>query len=79
MSLDPIREARVRRMLFDQSTWPNPRVLPMKRIMNNGNGSFGVIKPPVNPNDIRIITYDGQPFEQFENIEELIAAGWTVD
>jgi hypothetical protein len=80
MSLDPVRGARVRRMVLDQSTWPNQRALPMKRIIG-GRGEFGVIRAPVDPSNIVISYYEDPNRHQgrFGSVEELIADGWAVD
>jgi len=72
MSLDPQREALVRRMVLNPSTWPNV-CLSMKQIQGDQIIAFGEIHRPVSADQIFI---NG---EEFDSIEALIAAGWAVD
>lgn len=78
-TLDPVRADRARRMVLDESSWPGDR-LCMKRMTSPMQ--FGVIlKGSAVSGHIEIIEHPGvEPFSiVFASIEELVAAGWTVD
>lgn len=74
--LDPVREARARRMVLDKSTWRMDH-LPMKRI--GEQFEFGLISLDVQPDNILIKDRFGRPLVTFNSIDELVEAGWTVD
>jgi hypothetical protein len=74
--LDPIREARVRRMVLDPSIWPQ-RYLCMKRI--GVKFEFGIIASDVRPNRIVITDLGHVQIAAFDNIDQLVEAGWAVD
>jgi len=79
MSLDPVREARVRKMVLNPSTWPSDQ-LCMKKISGNNlmNAEFGVMVEWPLP-ELVIFSHGGENFQKFESLDELIAAGWAVD
>lgn len=79
VKLDPVREARARRMVLNPTTWATD-VLPMKRMVHPME--FGVIYlQNVSPNRIIISASPGENRAAiiFGSIDELVAAGWTVD
>ena len=79
MARDPVRAARVRRMVPDKTTWPGPS-LSMKRIEGDRIMEFGVIwNQDVMPDGRIYLTLLNGREEPFDSIEELIAAGWAVD
>jgi hypothetical protein len=74
--MDPVREARVRRMVLDRSTWPG-RALCMKR--TDTRMDFGVIYEAEQPIVIHHHPHEGTGVWTYQTIDELIAAGWCVD
>ncbi|KAA0573468.1 hypothetical protein [Azospirillum sp. Sh1] len=76
MALDPVRAARVRRMLPDKTTWPGT-VLAMKRIEEGCIVEFGDIRSSTAPFFIHL--GPGRAPLRFDTVDELIAAGWAVD
>lgn len=76
--LDPVRAARVRRMVTDPDTWPGAE-LRMKRIVDDRIVAFGKIADPDDADGDRILLTRGGVIDRFESVEELIAAGWAVD
>ncbi len=79
MKLDPVREARARRMVLDDSVWPQSSRLCMKRI-GDGPMDFGVIvSGDAKPNQIIVRDYEHEEVHIFDSIDALVEAGWTVD
>jgi hypothetical protein len=79
VKLDPVREARVRRMVLFPGTWPGA-CLHMKRLAEPM--MFGVIYPEgIQPGRICISASPGENrvAVYFDSLEALIEAGWAVD
>lgn len=80
MSLDPQREALVRKMVPDKSTWPSP-FLRMKQLVNGTFLDFGQIEDVAADGSIVITDLESGLDEAlyFDNLDQLVAAGWAVD
>lgn len=77
--LDQARADRVRWMVLDTKTWPNPHRLEMKRV-GTSDWAFGVIASDEDsPGGIKVRSNLGEEIGAYETIEDLIAAGWAVD
>lgn len=76
--MDQVRADRARRMVPDLTTWPNHH-LPMKNVSGYGSMKFGMIhRTELRPDCIKIHE-EGGVVHVFDNVETMIAAGWTVD
>lgn len=78
MSLDPVRAARVRRMVPNPSTWHGAAMLQMKRIEGGRIMEYGTIWKSKLASD-RIPILSGKTEIVFASVDDLIAAGWAVD
>jgi len=78
--MDSKREARVRRMVPDPTTWPGA-YLCMKRYENDRIVEFGAIFGFTDTGGIAMYV-DNVPEKRvavFPHVDDLIAAGWAVD
>lgn len=75
--MDPVREARVRRMVPDKSTWPLRDVIHVYRLSElHGYEVLGTITDPTPP--YVVFGLDNIPWT-YQTLDGLIAAGWCVD
>jgi hypothetical protein len=77
MPLDPVREARVRRMVPDRSTWPGG-VLRMKRL-HKAMPDFGAVLLMTEGRVAILVEYPVETTVAYPDLDALIAAGWAVD
>ena len=74
--LDPVREARVRRMVPDPTTWPGG-VLRMKRLGKVPD--FGMVIRMTEGRVAILVEYPVPTTVVYPDLDALIAAGWCVD